>query len=459
MPLCGLSEKACALHYSDSFFLKGLWCKQKGIIIHMNPFFTFHPRVSSLAEEALSLCGDVFQKLEGIAEYNSQKVMSAFMEHRVSESHMEGTTGYGYGDRGRDTLEAIYAQVMGAEEALVRHSFVSGTNTIVTALFGVLRPGDTILSLSGRPYDTLLPALGLGDSNIGSLKEFGVKYKELPLLPNGKVDMEAVEWAVKGVKVAYLQRSRGYSLRPSITIDEIEEIGKIVKAANPDAIYMVDNCYGEFVETKEPTQVGADLIMGSLIKNPGGGIARTGGYIAGRADLVELCSHRMTAPGTGREVGCSLGENKNMYLGLFFAPTVVCSALKTAVFGAALFGRAGFSVSPGVDDVRTDIIQSVTLGTAEGLSAFCRGIQKGAPIDSFVTPEAWDMPGYDDPVIMAAGAFHMGASIELSADGPMREPYAAWMQGGLTWPSGKLGVMLAAQSLYRDGLLPLDSEV
>jgi cystathionine beta-lyase family protein involved in aluminum resistance len=371
----------------------------------------------------------------------------------VSEAHLSGTTGYGYGDRGRDTLDAVFARIVGAEDALVRHSFVSGTNAIVTALFGVLRPGDLLVSLSGQPYDTLLSALGRGEDAVGSLPEFGIAYRELPLLPDGRVDRMAIPQAVKGAKVAYLQRSRGYSLRPSISVGEIEEIAAIIRQANPDALILVDNCYGEFAEDREPTQAGADLIMGSLIKNPGGGIARTGGYIAGRKDLIARCANRLTAPGMGREVGCSLDENKNMYLGLFFAPTVVAAAMKTAVFAAALFGRAGFAVSPGVEEARTDIIQSVTVGTPEGLSAFCRGIQRGAPIDSFVTPEAWDMPGYDDKVIMAAGAFHMGASIELSADGPMREPYAAWMQGGLTWPSGKLGVMLAAQSLCEKGLL------
>ena len=421
-----------------------------------NPFFTFHPAISSLAQTALADCTATFQGLDDTADYNSQKVLAAFMHHRISETHLTGTTGYGYGDRGRDSLDAVFAQIMGAEDALVRHNFVSGTHAIVTALFGLLRPGDTILSLSGCPYDTIHAALGISGDNVGSLKEFGVHYQELPLLADGTVDKAAIPAALAqntSIKIAYIQRSRGYSLRPSLSIAQIADLARIVKAANPNIVVMVDNCYGEFVERQEPTQVGADIIMGSLIKNPGGGIARTGGYIAGRADLIELCAHRLTAPGMGREVGCTLDESKNMYLGLFFAPTVVASALKTAVFAAALFGRAGFAVAPGITDPRTDIIQSVILNTPEGLAAFCRGIQRGAPIDSFVTPEAWDMPGYDDPVIMAAGAFHMGASIELSADGPMRAPYAAWMQGGLTWPSGKLGVMLAAQSLWEQGLL------
>jgi cystathionine beta-lyase family protein involved in aluminum resistance len=344
-------------------------------------------------------------------------------------------------------LDAVYAKAFGAEDAVVRHSFVSGTHAITTALFGLLRPGHRMVSLTGTPYDTLHAVLGIKEGGHGSLKEFGVIYEELPLLVDGKVDLQAIPAAVKDARMAYIQRSRGYSTRPSLFVEEIREIAAIVKQASPETLVVVDNCYGEFVEEHEPTEAGADRMMGSLSKTPGGCIARTGGYIAGCADLVELCAHRMTAPGMGREVGCSLAENKNMYMGFFFAPEVVAAAVKTAVFGAALFARMGYDVLPGPEEPRADIIQTVVLGTAEGLSAFCRGIQRGAPIDSFVTPEAWDMPGYADKVIMAAGAFNMGASIELSADGPMREPYAAWMQGGLTWPSGKLGVMLAAEEL------------
>lgn len=418
-------------------------------------FFDIDKRILELSAATEAACAEVFRGIDSIAEENSHKVLEAFQHHRVSESHLSGTSGYGYGDRGRDTLDEVFARITGAEDALVRHSFVSGTAAITTALFGVLRPGDTIVSLSGTPYDTLHAVLGLREQGIGSLRDFGIHYRELPLLPDGGVDKAAVSEVIRGAKVAYLQRSRGYSLRPSIPVAEIGEIAAIVKSAAPGVIFMVDNCYGEFVEEREPTQAGADLMMGSLIKNPGGGIARTGGYIAGRADLVELCAHRMTSPGMGREVGCTLSENKNMYMGLFYAPTVVAAALKTAVFAAALLDRLGYTVLPKADEPRTDIIQSVVLGSAEGLSAFCRGIQRGAPIDSFVTPEAWDMPGYDSKVIMAAGAFNMGASIELSADGPMREPYAAWMQGGLTYPSGKLGVLLAAQSMLESGRLTL----
>ena len=417
----------------------------------MKTYFEISAKVREMSVKALSESAPAFAEIDNICEINTHKMMAAFQRNRVSEAHLSGTTGYGYNDRGRDTLDKAFAEIMGAEDSLVRHSFVSGTNAITTALFGILRPGDTIVSLSGLPYDTLHAVLGLREQGIGSLRDFGINYRELPLLSNGLINHTAIPEAVHSCKVAYIQRSRGYSLRPSISVGEIERIAKTVKLANPQALVVVDNCYGEFVEEQEPCNVGADLIIGSLIKNPGGGIARTGGYIAGRADLVELCAQRMTSPGMGREVGCSLDENKNMYLGLFFAPTVVSAALKTAVFAAAMFAAMGYEVAPKAGDKRADIIQSVILGSAEGLSAFCRGIQQAAPIDSFVTPEAWDMPGYDDPVIMAAGAFHMGASIELSADGPMREPYAAWMQGGLTWHSGKLGVMLAAEALIRKG--------
>lgn len=410
-------------------------------------FFQLSFQIKELAQKAQEICEGAFSHIDAVCEYNSLKVLAAFQQHRVSESHLLGTSGYGYGDRGRDTLDEIWATVFGAEDALVRHSFPSGTAAIATALFGLLRPGDVMVSLSGTPYDTLHSVLGLREKNIGSLAEFGVLYRELPLLPNGKVDLQAVPQAVQGAKMAYLQRSRGYSLRPSLTVDEMAEIAAMVRKANPEAYIVVDNCYGELVERQEPTQAGADLIIGSLIKNPGGGIARTGGYIAGRKDLVELCSHRMTAPGLGREVGCSLEQNKNMYMGLFYAPGVVAASLKTAVFAAALFELMGYECYPRWQDRRTDIIQSVVLNSPEKLTAFCRGIQRGAPIDSFVYPEAWDMPGYDSKVIMAAGAFNMGASIELSADGPMRPPYVAWMQGGLNYPTGKLGVMMAAQEL------------
>jgi cystathionine beta-lyase family protein involved in aluminum resistance len=413
------------------------------------PFFNIGKRIMAVAYEADNLCREAYARIDETAAHNAAKARAAFQKHRVSEAHLLGTTGYGYGDRGRDTLDKVFAEAFGAEDALVRHSFVSGTNAIATALFGVLRPKDEIVSLTGLPYDTLQPVLGLRGEGLGSLKDFGVKYSQIELLENGGVDYAEIQRAAKRAKVAYIQRSRGYSLRPSVSVGEIARIAAAVKAANPNAIVMVDNCYGEFVETLEPTQAGADLIVGSLIKNPGGGIARTGGYIAGRADLVELCAHRMTSPGMGREVGCSLDENRAMYQGLFYAPEVVAAAMKTAVFAAAVFAKMGYKTIPQANEPRTDIIQTVILGSAAGLAAFCRGIQRGAPIDAHVTPEPWDMPGYDSRVIMAAGAFTMGASIELSADGPMREPYAAWLQGGLTAATGRLGVLLAAQELQK----------
>ncbi len=419
-------------------------------------FFEIHPYIEQKAHEAQDLCQEAFRRIEAVAEYNAQKVLAAFIGEGISESHLMGTTGYGYGDRGRDALDRVFARVVGAEDALVRHNFVNGTHALSTALFGVLRPGDVLLSLTGKPYDTLENIIGLGEHCSGCLMDFGVQYRQLDLQADGSPDYDGIPAAVQGVKVAYIQRSRGYSLRNTLDIAQIRRICQQVRKGNPDALILVDNCYGEFTELEEPTQVGADLIMGSLIKNPGGGIAQTGGYIAGRKDLVELCAFRLTTPGAGKEVGCTLGQNRNMFMGLFFAPTVVESALKTAVFAAALFELLGYEVYPKVNDPRSDIIQAVKLGTPEALVAFCQGIQKGAPIDSFVTPEPWDMPGYNSPIIMAAGAFTMGASIELSADAPLREPYAAWMQGGLTYPSGKMGVILAADSLVRQGVLPVE---
>jgi len=409
--------------------------------------FEIDDEIKELVRSAEQQCAGIFAKIDEIAEINSIKVLAAFAKNGVSESHFKGSTGYGYGDRGREVLDAVYADVFGAEDALVRHNFVSGTHALTVALFGVLRTGDEIISVTGKPYDTLEEVIGIRGENAGSLKDFGVKYRQLDLLPTGVIDYDNIPQAVIGAKVVYLQRSRGYSLRPSVCVADIERLVKLVRQSNPKAIVMVDNCYGEFVEDKEPTQAGADLIIGSLIKNPGGGIAQTGGYIAGRKDLVELCSYRLTSPGMGKEVGCTLNELKPMFMGLFFAPTVVASALKTAVLASKLYSEMGFEVYPRFDEARTDIIQAIKLGDEQKLIAFCQGIQKASPVDAFVVPEPWDMPGYDSQVIMAAGAFTMGASIELSADAPMREPYAVWMQGGLTYPSGKLAVMLSAQSM------------
>lgn len=420
-----------------------------------NPFFSIDERIETLVTEAEARCAGIFRRIDETADYNAQKVLSAFIRHRVSEPMFAGTTGYGYGDIGRETLDAVLADIFGCEDALIRHNFVSGTHAITTALFGVLRPGDCIVSLTGRPYDTLEEVVGLRGEGHGSLTEFGIQYKQLELAPDGHIQFEAIPAAVQGAKVAYIQRSRGYTLRPSVTIEEIRRVCQLVKSVDENIIVMVDNCYGEFVEMQEPTQAGADLMIGSLIKNPGGGIARTGGYIAGRAGLVELCAHRLTAPGVGKEVGCTLGESRNMFIGLFLAPTVVAAAVKTAVLTSAVFQGLGYPVTPRYDEYRTDIIQAITLGDEPSLVAFCQGVQKGAPVDAYVVPEPWDMPGYESKVIMAAGAFTMGASIELSADAPIREPFAAWMQGALTYPSGKVGLKLALQSMLEQGALEL----
>lgn len=421
----------------------------------MTDFFSIDERLVALDKKALEMCRPVFDGIERIARYNQHKVLAAFINNGVSETHLGISTGYGYGDVGRDKLEQVFAEAMGAEDSLIRHNFVSGTHTLTVMLFGVLRPGDSMLSLTGRPYDTLIGVLGIDEPTDGSLADFGVNYNQVELDNNGEPDIEAIkaELRRKHYKVAYIQRSRGYSLRPSLTVEKIGEICRAVKEVSPDSLILVDNCYGEFVEKQEPLSVGADLIAGSLIKNPGGGIAPTGGYIAGRHDLVELCGYRLTAPGVGREVGASLGHNRELYMGLFAAPHTVGEALKAAVYAAALFKLLGYEATPAFDAPRADIIESVLLRTPEALVAFCQGMQKGAPVDSFVVPEAWDMPGYDDKVIMAAGAFTLGASIELSADAPLREPFAAWLQGGLNFASAEAGILLAAQSMLDKGIL------
>lgn len=423
----------------------------------MQDFFEINPRLAELDIKARELARSVFDEIDDISMYNQHKVLSAFIKNGVSESHLGISTGYGYGDRGRDTLERLFADCVGAEDSLIRHNFVSGTHTLAVMLFGVLRPGDTMLCLTGRPYDTLIGVLGIDGDSDGSLKEFGINYEQVDLTNDGLVDIEQIKKRLKQktYKAAYIQRSRGYSLRPSLTVEKIGELVKVVKEISPDTLVLVDNCYGEFVEKREPTDVGADLIAGSLIKNPGGGIAPTGGYIAGRHDLVEQCAYRLTCPGVGREVGASLGHNRELYMGLFAAPHTVGEALKTAVYAAALFELLGYKTTPAYNEKRADIIESVLLGSSEALIAFCQGMQKGAPIDSFVVPEPWDMPGYDDPVIMAAGAFTLGASIELSADAPLREPYAAWLQGGLNFASGQAGVLLGAQSMIDKGIIKL----
>ncbi len=422
----------------------------------MTELFNIDPRLAALAEKAEQAAENRFGEINKTAEYNGAKVLKAFIDNKVSESCLKGTTGYGYGDIGRETLDAVYAQAFGGEDAVVRHNFVNGTHTLSTALFGVLRPNDTMLSLTGSPYDTMEEVIGIrGEAGRGSLKDFGVKYEQVDLLDDGTPDLAEIAKRAKGKKVGYIQRSRGYSLRPSFTIDVIEQIIKAARSAEPNIIIMVDNCYGEFVEKREPLAVGADLIMGSLIKNPGGGIASTGGYICGRKDLVELCADRLACVGVGKEVGCTLNQSREMLLGFFMSPEVTANALKTGVFACALFEQLGFKTFPAADDHRTDIISSICLENEERLTAFCQGIQKGSPVDAYCTPEAWDMPGYDSKVIMAAGAFTMGASIELSADAPIREPFAAWLQGGLTYPTGKLGVLTAAQELLNRGLIEI----
>lgn len=417
-------------------------------------FFDIDPIIREASVKALEKAKPMFAEIEEIAEYNQQKILSAFMQNGVCESDFSVSTGYGYGDRGREKLDRIYADAFGAEDAIVRHSFTCGTHTLAVALFGVLRPGDTMLCVTGTPYDTIHGVIGITGSGMGSLKEFGVNYAQVDLDENGRPDLEAIKKAVEEIKpkMVYIQRSRGYSLRPSLSVAEIGEIASAVKAIC-DTVVMVDNCYGEFVEKTEPTEVGADLMAGSLIKNAGGAIARTGGYIAGRKDLVELCAYRATTPGLGKEVGCTLGENINMFMGVFNAPNVVGQALKTAVYAAAMFEDFGFETTPKSNESRHDIIQALCLETPERLVAYCQGIQSGAPVDSFVVPEPWDMPGYDSQVIMAAGAFVMGSSIELSADAPLREPFAVWMQGGINFPSAKIAVMLAAQKLLKEGLI------
>lgn len=418
------------------------------------PFFQIDPRLQAVSARAMTRAAEAFARIEENATYNQQKVLAAFIHNKVSESHFTATTGYGYGDRGRDTLDAVFAEAMGCEDALVRHYLLSGTHAIAVALFGLLRAGDTLLAATGAPYDTLQTVIGTTGA-LGSLKEHGVAYREVPL-KDGHPDYTGIQQALRedsAIKVVHIQRSRGYDTRESLSVAAIGEVIAAVREVRPDVIVFVDNCYGEFVEKQEPSAVGADIMAGSLIKNPGGGIAENGGYICGRRDLVELCAARMTTPGLGREIGASLGHNRTLFMGLFQAPHVVGEALKTAVYCAALMEELGYEVSPAAAAPRADIVQVVKLKNEKALIAFCQGMQSGAPVDAFVVPEPWDMPGYDSPVIMAAGAFTMGASIELSADAPLRPPYAAYMQGGINFPSGQMGVLLAAQSMLDAGEL------
>lgn len=407
----------------------------------------FSQKLLALKKEVLADCQPQFAEIDTVAETNTLKVLDAMRECKVAAAHFNQSTGYAYDDIGRTKLEELFAKVFGAERALVRTQFVSGTHALATVLFGILRPGDELVSLTGAPYDTMQTVIGYAAPSPGSLKEFGVLYNELPMV-DGKVDIEHIKDVITNkTKMVEIQRSRGYSMRNPLSIDDIRAITAEVHHIKPDCICFVDNCYGEFVDTLEPVQVGADIMAGSLIKNPGGGIAPTGGYIAGKDKLVELASYRLTAPGMGDELGASLSNNRLLFEGFFLAPHVVAQAIKSAVFAAGLFSRLGYKTLPLPGTKRGDIIQAIELGSAEKLCAFCAGIQKYSPVDSYATPEPWDMPGYEDKIIMAAGTFVQGASIEFSADGPMRAPYNVYLQGGLTFESAMLGVMGAAQAI------------
>lgn len=415
-------------------------------------FFDIDQKIIEAAEKAMELCSAELKKIDEIQEYNQRKMIKAFQLAGVRESHLKGSTGYGYDDAGRDALDRVYAYCFDAEDALVRHNFVSGTHALTVALFGMLRPNDTMLSVTGMPYDTIRSAIGIEGDYPGSLKDFGIKFEMTELKDGGTVDYEEVERQIadKQPKMVYIQRSRGYSLRNSLTYKEIKKICDISKRVSPKSIVMLDNCYGEFVEKVEPLSVGVDIMAGSLIKNPGGGIAPTGGYIAGKKELVEMCAYRLTTPGTGKEIGATLDVSREMFMGAYHAPHVTGEALKTAVFAAALFEILGYETTPKYNDERGDIIQLIMLGDEQKLESFCGGIQSGSAVDSFVVPVASDMPGYENKVIMAAGAFTLGSSIELSADAPIRPPYAVWMQGGLNFHGGKLGIMLAADKILKD---------
>lgn len=397
-----------------------------------------------------------FQEIDRISEYNQIKVIAAMQNQKVSEACLLGTTGYGYNDLGRDTLEKVYADIFHTEDALVRPQITCGTHALALALLSNLRPGDELFSPVGKPYDTLEEVIGIRPSR-GSLKEYGISYSQVDLLPDGSFDYENIRKAIKPcTKLVTIQRSKGYQTRPTLSVERIGDLIRFIKEIRSDIICMVDNCYGEFTETIEPSDVGADLVVGSLIKNPGGGLAPIGGYLAGKKECIENAACRLTTPGLGREVGASLQALPSFYQGLFLAPSVTANAMKNAIFAANIYEKLGFSVVPNGTEPRYDIIQAITFGKPEGVIAFCRGIQQAAPVDGHVTPEPWDMPGYDSPVIMAAGAFVSGSSIELSADGPIKPPYTVYFQGGLTWQHGKFGIMKSLQSLVEQGMIPSD---
>lgn len=412
-------------------------------------FNDMKPQVFALAQEAENEIRSQFERIDRIAQLNTLKVMQAFQDNKVSDSCFAGTTGYGYDDVGREVLDKVYAQIFCTDAALVRIGFVNGTHALSAALFAMLKPGDTLLSATGLPYDTLRNAIGIEGDCHGSLKFYGINYAQVDLKADGSPDIGAIKKAAadKSVTAVLIQRSRGYGNRPAFSAEQIGEIARAVKEVDPSINVMVDNCYGEFTREHEPTEYGVDLMAGSLIKNPGGGLAPTGGYVVGKAELVEKAAMRLTTPGIGGECGATLGNNRLLFQGLFMAPHIVAQALKTATFCSAMMSKIGFETSPAPDEVRSDIIQMVTLKSADNMKKFCKGIQSGAPVDSYVTPEPWQMPGYNCPVIMAAGAFVQGSSIELSADGPMKEPYIAYMQGGITYESGKLGIMMAVNEM------------
>lgn len=409
--------------------------------------------VYTYSQKILDGLKDRFEQIDAICEYNQLKVLKALQDCHVSEACLYGSTGYGYNDIGRDTLEQVYARVFHTEDALVRPQITCGTHALALALMSNLRPGDELLSPVGKPYDTLEEVIGIRESK-GSLKEYGISYRQVDLLSDGTFDYDGIKKAINDkTKLVTIQRSKGYQTRPTFSVKQIGELISFIKNIKPEIICMVDNCYGEFVETIEPSDVGADMIVGSLIKNPGGGLAPIGGYIAGKKECVENAAYRLTSPGLGKEVGASLGVLEKFYQGLFLAPTVTSGALKGAIFAANLYEKLGYKVVPNSTESRHDIIQAIEFGTREGMVAFCKGIQAAAPIDSYVTPEPWAMPGYDSDVIMAAGAFVSGSSIELSADGPVKEPYAVYFQGGLTWHHAKFGMMKTLQTLLDDGVL------
>ena len=427
--------------------IKKMYCEQLGI----------SEKVYDYSENIIAGLKERFEKIDETAEYNQMKVINAMQKNHVAEMHLNGTSGYGYNDDGRDTLEQVYADIFKAEAALVRPQIICGTHALNIALSSNLRPGDELLSPVGKPYDTMDEIIGIRPSK-GSLAEYGVSYRQVDLLADGSFDYENIKKAInEKTKLVTIQRSKGYASRPTLSVERIGELISFIKEIKPDVICMVDNCYGEFVERIEPTEVGADMIVGSFIKYPGGGLAPCGGYIAGTKECVEQAAYRLSSPGLGKEVGATIGGvNKEFYQGLFLAPTVVAGALKGAIFAANAYEKLGFKVVPDGKEERYDIIQAVELRSAKGLIAFCKGIQAAAPVDSFVTPEPWAMPGYDDDVIMAAGAFVQGSSIELSADGPLREPYAAYFQGGLTWYHAKLGIIMSMQKMYEEGLITVE---